>query len=86
MKKKSGAWRSVLAVLVTVLSVGGAYFLGMVIELFGQERDPGTITGAPLPSVLVQAREAEQQAIARRLAKKTKKQNLYGDLHVHTTN
>ncbi len=86
MKKKSGAWRSVLAVLVTVLSVGGAYFLGMVIELFGQERDPGTITGAPLPSVLVQAREAEQQAIARGLAIETDKQILFGDLHVHTTN
>ena len=70
---------------MTAIIVGGVYFLSMAIELFGEEREPGVIRGR-VTSVLVQTREAEQQAIARGMKAGTDKQILFGDLHVHTTN
>jgi hypothetical protein len=86
MNGKTSIWRVALGLVVTGLIVGSVYFLSMAIELFGEERDPGQIVGAALPSVLVQARQAEQQAIARGVQASTDKQILFGDLHVHTTN
>ena len=86
MNGKTSIWRVALGLIVTGLIVGNVYFLSMAIELFGEERDPGQIVGAALPSVLVQARQAEQQAIARGVQASTDKQILFGDLHVHTTN
>ena len=71
---------------MTAIIVGGVYLLSMAIELFGEEREPGVIRGAALPSVLVQTREAEQQAVAQGMKAGTDKQILFGDLHVHTTN
>ncbi|MEE3059299.1 MAG: DUF3604 domain-containing protein, partial [Pseudomonadota bacterium] len=86
MNGKTNIWRVALGLVMTALIVGGVYFLSMAIELFGEEREPGVIRGAALPSVLVQTREAEQQAIARGMKAGTDKQILFGDLHVHTTN
>ena len=86
MNGKSGILRMTLGLVMTLLIVGGVYFVSMAVELFGQERDPGEITGGALPSVLVQARQAEQQAIARGMQAGIDKQILFGDLHVHTTN
>ena len=86
MNSNTSIWRMALGLVVTGLIVGGVYFLSMAIELFGEERDPGRITGGALPGVLVQARQAEQQAIAQGMKADTDKQILFGDLHVHTTN
>ncbi|MEC7164091.1 MAG: hypothetical protein VXW20_07545, partial [Pseudomonadota bacterium] len=86
MNGETSIWRVALGLVMTAIIVGGVYFLSMAIELFGEEREPGVIRGAALPSVLVQTREAEQQAIARGMKAGTDKQILFGDLHVHTTN
>ena len=86
MNGETSIWRVALGLVMTAIIVGGVYFLSMAIELFGEEREPGVIKGAALPSVLVQTREAEQQAIARGMKVGTDKQILFGDLHVHTTN
>ncbi|MEC8247783.1 MAG: DUF3604 domain-containing protein, partial [Pseudomonadota bacterium] len=86
MNGETSIWRVALGLVMTAIIVGGVYFLSMAIELFGEEREPGVIRGAALPSVLVQTREAEQQAVAQGMKAGTDKQILFGDLHVHTTN
>lgn len=86
MNGETSIWRVALGSVMTAIIVGSVYLLSMAIELFGEEREPGVIRGAALPSVLVQTREAEQQAVARDMKAGTDKQILFGDLHVHTTN
>ena len=86
MNGKTSIWRAALGLVMTAIIVGGVYLLSMAIELFGEEREPGVRRGAALPSVLVQTREAEPQAVAQGMKAGTDKQILFGDLHVHTTN
>lgn len=78
--------QTVIAVLVTIVSIVAVYLLAAQNHWLGNLRDAGEITGAARSDILVQQRIAEQEAIAAGMRATPDKQILFGDLHVHTTN
>ncbi len=77
--------RGILALFVTVIAVVAVYLLAAQQGWLGQNRGPGEVKAPARADVLVEARQAEQQAIAAGLRADKDKQILFGDLHVHTT-
>lgn len=75
----------IVSLLAVFISTFGLYIFAAYDDWFGETRGIGVIEGAARSDVLVEARTAEQAAIAAGIGEAVDKQILFGDLHVHTT-
>jgi hypothetical protein len=87
-------WRARRGRLAALGAFGAAIVLGAAFVVYGggSTRGPGTVHPTPLPASLVRARLEAQRLAQRALdaaapvaAAGSKRQILFGDLHVHTT-
>ena len=77
--------KRVVAVVVLLVLLAGAYGTGAWLQLYGRHEGPGTPTQATVPAAVVAARSMAHATAATQLSVAQPKQILFGDLHVHTT-
>ena len=73
------------AILIGIAVTTGVYLLGISLGWYGKLEGPGNIEAQSLPAGLLANRKQQQQAAALDIGASTRKQILFGDLHVHTT-